>query len=164
MSAIDEAEDRLFTSIMKHRDQIERFKQYKASGARSCVWTCKDGSKIKLKHMSLDHLKNALRLLEAKDPTHEAILYLKWEISFREDYPKIVEVLNKEEATVDLVYEYLPPVPKVNHGTPRKDRKSRKGLVKDRYFGDYHPRYQMQYHRDIEEAAWGHFDSDGNEW
>lgn len=109
MSAIDEAEDRLFTSIMKHRDQIEWFKKYECSQSRNTIWVCKDGKELKLKDMSLGHLKNALNMLmrnhlnyKHKQAFNDAVILLKWEISYREEYPKIVEALEEEERTVDL--------------------------------------------------------------
>ena len=108
MSAINEAEDRLFTSIMKHRDQIEWFKKYECSQSRNAIWVCKDGKELKLKDMSLSHLKNALNMLLKKHQRYgmksfyDAITLLRWEISYREEYPKIVETLAEEERTVDL--------------------------------------------------------------
>lgn len=108
MSAIDQAEDRLFTSIMKHRDQIEWFKKYEYSQSRNAIWTCKDGKELKLKDMSLGHLKNALNMLlrnhqrYGKKNFYDAITLLRWEISYREEYPKIIEALEEEEDTVDL--------------------------------------------------------------
>ena len=108
MNALDQAEDRLFTSIMKHRDQIQWFKKYECSQSRNAIWVCKDGKEIKLKDMSLSHLKNALNMLLRKHQKYrtknfyDALTLLRWEISYREDYPEIIEALAEEERVVDL--------------------------------------------------------------
>lgn len=101
MAAIDLEIDRLLSSWLRHTKEVEFFEMYATAPCRESIWTCKDGSIVKIKDMTTEHIKNAITLLERKSPDSKAISYLKQELAYREVYPEIKEALGMEEAVID---------------------------------------------------------------
>ena len=101
MAAIDFEIDKLLSSWLKHIKEVKFFKIYAVAPCRESIWTCKDGSTIKIKDMTTEHIKNTIALLERKSPDSKAIPYLKQELAYREVYPEIKEALGIEEAVID---------------------------------------------------------------
>lgn len=101
MAAIDFEIDRLLSSWLKHTEEVKFFEMYATAPCREAIWTCKDGSTVKIKDMTTEHIKNTIALLERKSPDNKAILYLKQELAYREVYPEIKEALRIEEAVID---------------------------------------------------------------
>lgn len=101
MTAIDLEIDRLLSSWLEHTKEVEFFETYAIAPCRESIWTCKDGSTVKIKDMTTEHIKNTIALLEKKSPNSKAILYLKQELAYREVYPEIKEALGMEEAVID---------------------------------------------------------------
>ena len=101
-TAYDDAVDRLFTSIIINRELKSQFANYLRSPNRYVHWTCKDGTTIPIKDMSLQHLRNAISLVERKDPDNIWLDLLRYELYFREKNDEVANALQAEEMTADL--------------------------------------------------------------
>lgn len=89
--AYDDAVSHIVAEKIRLTEQIDTYEKYASSDARNSIWTTKDLSAIRLSDMSSDHLRNTIKFLKRKYGTHPAIKLMEFELSYREDYPKILE-------------------------------------------------------------------------
>ena len=97
--------ERFFSAHMLHMEEHSNLTKYANSPARDSVWMCKNGTKIKVRDMSLHHLKNALSMLlrkGAKD--HPFVKIFRWEIYLREDYSKLEETIAHEDNVIETCF------------------------------------------------------------
>ena len=103
MSYYDDMIDHFFCGLLNNRLEVEQFELYARTG-RNSLWTCKDGSKVRIGDMTNDHLENTIKMLEKHDPTHKALAYLKYEKRYRIEYPSLLKAIKTMEDIVDEVF------------------------------------------------------------
>lgn len=102
MSYYDDMVDRFFFNLVDNRLEAERFELYARTG-RNSLWTCKDGSKVRIGDMTNDHLENTIKMLEKHDPTHTALAYLRYEKRYRTEYPSLLKAIKTQEDIINNI-------------------------------------------------------------
>lgn len=102
MSYYDDMMDRFFSDHIKHVMLLDKFQQYARTG-RNSIWTCRDGSKVRIGDMTRKHLENTIKMLETKDPTHEALSYLRFELRYRNEYNDLLKAVKHEEEIIEVL-------------------------------------------------------------
>lgn len=97
--------ERFFSAHVLHMEEHSNLTKYAWSPARDSVWVCKDGTEVKVRDMSLHHLKNALSMLLRKGvKDHPFVKIFRWEIHLREDYSKLKETIAHEDNVIRMCF------------------------------------------------------------
>lgn len=102
--AYNDAVSRFFDDMLHTREMVAFYAKWGISEGRKSIWTCKDGSKVRIKDMSDSHLQSTIKLLEKKVPTSEALKYLKHEAYYRFKYANLKDQLEKLEELIDDIF------------------------------------------------------------
>lgn len=93
-----------FGELLEIRERVYFYQRWGKSEGRKSIWTCKDGTKVRIMDMSDSHLVNAINMLKRKCPTHEFLSFLKYEEFYRFKYPSLLSELKKYEATKEMCF------------------------------------------------------------
>ena len=93
----DDMVSSFYNELLTMREKADFYSKWGKSEGRKSIWTCKNGTKVRVMDMTDSHLNNTIKMLESKDPKHEALRYLKHESFYRFRYQNLLNEIDKYE-------------------------------------------------------------------